>query len=189
MRWNIQVKSAPHQVGVVTEEAFGSEDVFHFPSIRSACCDRGPVAARQVDVALAGMRRQIDDYQIELIFSQCPLDHHKVRGSWISWPRFTRLEQRGTASSDGSLLDLFEDFAVKARYFTLLRLQPSARQMNTEPLSRPCKLAFVEQAHSWQAEDNQRGGLLFRRGEKRRNTRLVVVFEEMGPASEELLGS
>ena len=60
--------------------------------------------------------------------------------------------------------------------------------MNAEPLPRAGELAFVEQAHSWQAENNERRGLMFGRGEKGRNAGLIVVFEEMGATSKELIG-
>src|SRR5437870_13115314 len=60
--------------------------------------------------------------------------------------------------------------------------------MDAEALSCAGELAFVEQAHSRQAENNERRRLMFGRREQGCNTGLIVVFEEMGAVSEELLG-
>ena len=71
----------------------------------------------------------------------------------------------------------------------MFRLQAPSPQVNTETLASAGELAFVEQAHSRQPEDNERSGLLFGRGEKGRNARLVVVLQEMGAMINELLRS
>src|SRR5438105_870334 len=115
---------------------------------------------------------------MKVILSESPLDHHKVRGSRIARPCLTGVEQMGVASSDGGLLDSLEGLTVKLGDVGLFWLQSSAPQMNTESLARSCQLAFVEQAHSGETEDNQRSGLLFRRREKGCDPGLVVVFQE-----------
>ena len=57
----VEEESARCELRTVVQIAFDAEEVAHFPGIGTVCCDRGAISVRQIDVALTGMRSQVND--------------------------------------------------------------------------------------------------------------------------------
>src|SRR6266576_3686654 len=105
----IEVESGLAQGSAIAFEPFRAKKVYHFPVVFSQ------TVRSQFYVALAGLRRQVDDNQIELARMTLPLDNNDVFRRRIVLPCWNGLEQFTFTLANGGFWQQREDTFVERR--------------------------------------------------------------------------
>src|SRR4051794_40489848 len=171
-RRHVQVEAAGSQ-GVSIALVFGrAEQVSQSP------VPPRKLVVREVDVALALARAEIDrDQQLPTVGS-LPGECNELAASWVPVPRWPAFAECPPAAPGFGALENCEQAAVEVGERRVGRLDGAADQVDRASNCVTLELALVEEAQTGDQERQRRRGLVDLGREGRRGPRLVVVLEE-----------
>ncbi len=106
------------------------------------------------------MGGEIDDGEVEGRGGARPVDDDEVLGAGIAGPGGVGTQNGGGAMADGGVLQCGEELVVERGDFGVGRFDWAAGELDRDVNARAGELAFVEEAHAGQTENNECGGAM-----------------------------
>src|SRR5262245_62289691 len=171
---DVQVEAARQQVVALARIGGGPDLIDELPLTAREIRERKP------HITLALVRSVVDRRQEPLAGGALPREGHETIAGPVAVPRGDALEQSPLALAHDRLAQRGGEAIVESPDLFVGGLVRSPAEMGRDPLLSSLELALMKESQPRAEERDDRRGLVHLRRERRRCSRLVVVFQEAG---------
>ena len=132
------------------------------------------------------MGRQISHRQIELSRLALPLHEDKILRGGILGPGGARRQHCSTALPHRACTQGSQELLVQDHDFRLRGFFETATKLDRRSALCAGKLAIMQEAQAWQTQAQQCGRSVLLQREQRGDPRLIMIFEEVRAAGDQL---